>query len=216
MRLRPTILLLALLSLATTTPAPADPAPPVDPKLGPPFRPRPRPALGSGDAPLVVIEATSFLCAHCREFHEREFPVLKKRFIDTGRVRWIVLNASNAAAEQDAPVFAIARGALRADRYWELAGPFFREARRPEARLCETLARPGGPDAAELARWAGDNANRGEVAADFAEFAALKLEGTPSFIIRKRTPEGRFLQARIEGYESAAYLALALEQMLQK
>ncbi|MDR1011808.1 MAG: DsbA family protein [Opitutaceae bacterium] len=216
--LRLSCLLLAFLPFATAALADADsaPAPPVDPKLGPPFRLRPRPALGSEDAPLVVIEVTSFLCAHCREFHEREFPTLKKRFIDTGAVRWIALNASNTATEQNAPIFAIARGALRADHYWELAGSLFREARRPEAVLFETLARPDGPDAAELERWARDDANRKAVAADFAEVAALKLEGTPSFIIRKRTPEGRFLQARIEGYESAGYLALAFEQMLQK
>ncbi|MDR2674686.1 MAG: DsbA family protein [Opitutaceae bacterium] len=220
-RLLPALLSFAAAGLADAGPAPAPapasaPAPPVDPRLGPPFRLRPRPALGSADAPLVVIEVTSFLCAHCREFHEREFPALKKRFIDTGAVRWITLNASNTAAEQDAPVFALARGALHAGHYRELAGAFFREARRPEAALFEALARPGGPGADELARWARDDTNRKAVADDFAEAAALKLEGTPAFIIRKRTPEGRFLQARIEGYESAGYLALAFEQMLQK
>ncbi|AHF94940.1 hypothetical protein OPIT5_30260 [Opitutaceae bacterium TAV5] len=192
-------------------------APPaaIDPQLGPPFRPAERPTLGPADAPLVVIELTSFLCSHCQAFHEREFPTIRKRFIDTGLVRWVVVNAPKAD-EQNAPAFAIARGALRAGLYWELADSLFREAHRPASGLFAALARPGGPDAAEIERWARDETNQREVAADHAEFTHLSVGATPYFLLRKRTPDGRYVQARIKGYESAAYFANAIGQMLEK
>ena len=41
------------------------------------------------DAPVTIIEYASMTCPHCARFHETTFPELKKRYIDTGKVRFI-------------------------------------------------------------------------------------------------------------------------------
>ena len=46
-------------------------------------------ALGSDKAPVTVIEYASMTCPHCAHFSETTFPELKKRYIDTGKVRYI-------------------------------------------------------------------------------------------------------------------------------
>jgi protein-disulfide isomerase len=46
-------------------------------------------ALGTPNAPLTVIEYSSMTCPHCAEFHLNTFPGVKKRYIDTGKVRFI-------------------------------------------------------------------------------------------------------------------------------
>lgn len=45
--------------------------------------------LGKADAPVTIIEYASTTCPHCAHFHETTFPELKKRYIDTGKVRFI-------------------------------------------------------------------------------------------------------------------------------
>jgi len=45
--------------------------------------------LGSPDAPVTIIEYASMTCPHCAHFHETTYPELKKRYIDTGKVRFI-------------------------------------------------------------------------------------------------------------------------------
>ncbi len=45
--------------------------------------------LGNADAPVTIIEYSSFTCSHCASFHETTFPALKERYIDTGKVRFI-------------------------------------------------------------------------------------------------------------------------------
>ena len=45
--------------------------------------------LGNKDAPVTIIEYASTTCPHCARFHETTFPELKKRYIDTGKVRFI-------------------------------------------------------------------------------------------------------------------------------
>jgi protein-disulfide isomerase len=45
--------------------------------------------LGSDKAPVTIIEYASMTCPHCAHFSETTFPELKKRYIDTGKVRFI-------------------------------------------------------------------------------------------------------------------------------
>jgi len=45
--------------------------------------------LGSDKAPVTVIEYASMTCPHCAHFSADTFPELKKRYIDTGKVRFI-------------------------------------------------------------------------------------------------------------------------------
>jgi protein-disulfide isomerase len=46
-------------------------------------------ALGDEKAPVTIIEYASMTCSHCARFHETTYPELKKRYIDTGKVRFI-------------------------------------------------------------------------------------------------------------------------------
>src|SRR5262245_2972718 len=45
--------------------------------------------LGKADAPVTVVEYASLTCSHCRDFHKETFPEVQKRFIDTGKIRFI-------------------------------------------------------------------------------------------------------------------------------
>lgn len=46
--------------------------------------------LGRPDAPLTVIEYASLTCPYCRAFHADVFPKVKAKYIDTGKVRWVL------------------------------------------------------------------------------------------------------------------------------
>jgi protein-disulfide isomerase len=47
-------------------------------------------ALGPADAKVVIVEYASMTCGHCAAFHNKVFPELKKKYIDTGKVRFIM------------------------------------------------------------------------------------------------------------------------------
>lgn len=44
--------------------------------------------LGPADAKCTIIEYASLTCSHCAHFHKETYPVLKERYIDTGKVRF--------------------------------------------------------------------------------------------------------------------------------
>lgn len=45
--------------------------------------------MGDENAPLTIIEYSSLGCPHCMRFHRDTLPMIKKEFIDTGKVRLI-------------------------------------------------------------------------------------------------------------------------------
>jgi protein-disulfide isomerase len=52
--------------------------------------PLPDIAIGSKDAPVTIVEYASMTCPHCAHFHAEVFPTLKSRYVDTGKVRFIL------------------------------------------------------------------------------------------------------------------------------
>jgi protein-disulfide isomerase len=47
-------------------------------------------ALGSAKAPVTVIEYGSVGCPHCADWHHDVFPAIKTKYVDTGRVRFVL------------------------------------------------------------------------------------------------------------------------------
>ncbi|MGB6921780.1 MAG: DsbA family protein, partial [Methylovirgula sp.] len=47
-------------------------------------------AQGKADAPITMIEYASMTCTHCAAFHATTYPTLISKYVDTGKVRFIL------------------------------------------------------------------------------------------------------------------------------
>lgn len=47
-------------------------------------------ALGPAEAKVTIVEYASLTCGHCSRFHKDVFPELKKKYVDTNKVRFIM------------------------------------------------------------------------------------------------------------------------------
>ncbi len=45
---------------------------------------------GAQSAPVTIIEYASMTCTHCAAFHAETWPTLKSKYIDTGKVRFVL------------------------------------------------------------------------------------------------------------------------------
>ncbi len=89
--------------------------------------PLPEMAIGRADAPVTIIEYASLTCPYCRRFHRETFPQLKREYIDTGKVRFILrefpIGFQSGAAT-------IALRCAPPERYFELYGKFLEQQAR--------------------------------------------------------------------------------------
>ncbi len=46
--------------------------------------------LGSKDAKITIVEYASLTCGHCANFHNKVLPELKTKYVDTGKVRFVL------------------------------------------------------------------------------------------------------------------------------
>ena len=83
--------------------------------------------LGSAEAPVTIIEYASMSCPHCARFALVTFPEIRKRYIETGKVRFILREFPlDRLAEA---VSVVTRCACNDDpqRYFALTEALFRE-----------------------------------------------------------------------------------------
>lgn len=146
--------------------------------------------LGSKDAPVTMVEFTDYQCTFCQRFHLSTFPELRKKYIDTGKVRFASRDLplefhSNAARAAEA-----ARCAADQGRFWPMRDKLVANAARLAAEDVNRYARELGlnPDAFSSCMSSGKH--KDEVEKDVALAQSLNINGTPGFILGKSTPEG--------------------------
>jgi protein-disulfide isomerase len=80
--------------------------------------------LGDEKAPVTVIEYASMTCPHCAHFALTTFPQLKEKYIDTGKVKYILREFPFDPIAAGA--FMLARCAGGKDKYYAMVDLLFR------------------------------------------------------------------------------------------
>ena len=82
-------------------------------------------AMGSPKARVTVIEYASAACPHCARFNNNVFPAFKKKYVDTGKVRYVYREFLTDPVEVAAAGALLARCAGK-DKYFSVLDGFFR------------------------------------------------------------------------------------------
>jgi protein-disulfide isomerase len=83
--------------------------------------------MGSDKAPVTIIEYSSMTCPHCAHFQKTTFPELKKRYIDTGKVRFISREFPLDSLAAAAFMLARCAGELDSSKYFAMVDTLFRQ-----------------------------------------------------------------------------------------
>ncbi len=150
-------------------------------------------AIGNDDAPVTIIEYSSLTCPHCASFHNEVLPDLKKKYIETGKVRMIFRDFPLNEPAVDAAVLAHCSGP---DRYVGFLDVLFQTqaswASSPDPReALKQLGKLGGLDESQM-----DSCFNDESMVDGVLQSRLegqnehKVQSTPTFVINGETHAG--------------------------
>jgi protein-disulfide isomerase len=151
-------------------------------------------AIGSPKAPITITEYASMSCPHCAAFGENVFPMLRSKYIDTGKVRFVFrefpLDIKAAAASM------LARCIAKDDseKYLGAVQVLFQQQERLMGQTKDTLnfiGKLNGMSEQEVETCEKDQALLDKLAADQRyALETLKVDSTPTFFVNGERLKG--------------------------
>ena len=168
--------------------------------------------MGNPAAKVTVIEYASVVCSHCAAFNAEVFPAFKAKYIDTGKVRYVMREFPTQPVELAAAGFLVARCAP-ADKYFAVVDTLFRgqtklfESRDAKAYLTDA-GKAGGLTEEQVQACLQDKAKLDAFNARVqSAMETANIQATPTFIIGDK---------KLEGGQSLAQLDAVLAPLLAR
>jgi protein-disulfide isomerase len=170
--------------------------------------------MGRADAPVTVVEYASVGCPHCARFAADVFPAFKRRYIDTGQVKFVMREMLNGNANLAGVGFLLARCAGQ-DKYFEVVDAIFHALPRwmEDNKYNEGLtqiAQSAGLSTAEMNACVRDPAAVDALNARVVRNRAIdKVSATPTFVVNGVKAEGEQTLEQLDALIAAAKARLA-------
>jgi protein-disulfide isomerase len=171
--------------------------------------------LGATDAQVMIIEFTDLQCPYCARFARDTWPLLRERYVDTGKVRFATRDLPLPFHAFALPAAVAARCAGQQGKFWEYREALFRDQSQLGQDRFTELAGTLGMDAGRFDACRADPAVTAAVRADAALAASSGIASTPSFVIG-RVVNGEFEGEVMSGAQPFEVFQQRLDSLLQQ
>lgn len=161
------------------------------PKPPKPFEPSPvnisgAPVLGKADAPVTLVEFTDYQCPFCKRHATGTLPQIIKDYVDTGKVKYVLLDFPLKQIHPYAFKLALAiRCAEDQGKGWEMHNRFFSAAKAVDPNKLSKDVKALGLNAKEFNACLKSDKYAAKVDASLQEGIKLGVRGTPGFFLGK-------------------------------
>ena len=167
--------------------------------------------IGSAKAPVTITEYASMSCSHCAAFGENVFPMLRSKYIDTGKVRFVFREFPLDIKAAAASILARCIAKDDSEKYLGAVEILFKQQERLIAQTKDTLLFVGklnGMSEQDVTACQMDQAQFDRLTADQKyAYETLKVDSTPTFFVNGQ---------RLKGAMSFEELEERLKPLLKK
>jgi len=167
--------------------------------------------LGDPNAPVEIIEYSSLTCPHCRNFHLNVLPAIKKKYVDTGKVKMVY---RDFPFDRTALMAAVLARCAPPDRYFSFLDVLFQNQERwsknpnPGAALAR-IGKLGGLGVEDFQACMNNQALiNGLIQVRLDADKRYEVKATPTFIING--------DKRIVGFQSFEVFDKLLEKLTKQ
>jgi protein-disulfide isomerase len=143
-----------------------------------------KPSLGRQDAPVTLVEFSDYQCPFCRRHFSTVYPILKKDYVDTGKLRYVFRDFPIANLHPQAKkAHEAARCAGEQNRYWEMHDMLFENSKDLSVPALKGYATKIVLNGDQFDACLESGKYAGEIDKEIAEGSAAGVRGTPAFFI---------------------------------
>ena len=150
---------------------------------------------GSDTATLWVVEVSDFQCPYCKQWHEETYPLIKRDYVDAGKVRLAYVNFPLPGHKHAWPAAEAAMCAGLQGKFWELHDSLFSSQERwaqsaSPAAVFDSLAHASGMKLEPFHRCIAAKQLQALIEADVERARESGVNLTPTFIIGRTVIQG--------------------------
>ncbi len=169
--------------------------------------------LGRQDAPVAMVEFSDMQCPYCAIYALQTFPLIKRAYIDTGKLNYAAISFPLPMHPQAFPAAVAARCAGEQGKFWEYRDAVFADQAQLAAEPFDALAKKLGLDMAKFKSCRRDIRQDSYVREDLALARSDGITSTPSFMIG-RVVDGELQGETISGAKSFEEISAVIEKLL--
>jgi protein-disulfide isomerase len=169
-----------------------------------------RAVLGNAKAKVIVAEFTDFECPFCKKFSLATFPEFKQRYVDAGKVQYVLRDFPLSFHAQAQAAAIAARCAGQQNAYWGMKQKLFENQARLGRELFLSVGGELKLDGGKFQACLDNPVMAESVAKDVAYGNQAGIQATPTFLI------GRIEGGQVKDIKavSGAIAFLPLSQMI--
>lgn len=174
------------------------------------------PTMGSPEAKVVLVEYTDYQCPFCSRHAKNTFPLIKKEFVDTGKIRYVLKDFPLPSHKQAKDGSEATHCAGEEGKYWEMHDLLFANMRQMSVEDLEGHAAGLGLNVKKFKTCLGDDRYIKAIEEDIAEGRQGGVTGTPSFLLGTITGDGVVEGVVIKGARSYDFFKSQIEMQLKQ
>jgi protein-disulfide isomerase len=171
------------------------------------------PSLGNDDAPIVLVEFTDYQCPFCKRAHDDATSTLQKKYVDTGKLRFVSRNLPLSFHANAEPAAHAALCAMQQKQFWAMRDRLFaiNTALYPSNFL--QAAGELNLDTNLFVSCVNGQAFATQIAKDKQDAESAGITGTPTFVLGK-LKDGKVTGSLIVGARPAAFFEAEIEKLI--
>ncbi|MBC8287834.1 MAG: DsbA family protein [Nitrospinae bacterium] len=171
------------------------------------------PILGDLKAPVTIVEFTDYQCPFCRKFYMAAYKELKKEYIDTGKLRFVLRDLPLGFHQYAKPAAISAHCAGEQDKFWQMHDALFEGNKFTPNDILGYAKSIGLDNKAFKSCLTSGRYNEG-LEQDVADANKAGITGTPGFVVG-RTTDNIVKGAFISGTRPFATFKKEIDKLLQ-
>jgi len=148
-----------------------------------------RPVIGEPDAPITIVEFTDYECPYCKRFHATTFASLKREYIQTGKVRWVVRDLPLPMHPNARDAALAAHCAGDEGKFWEMRDLLFEKAPAADTKFFQDYGTDLGLNATAYRTCLATGPYVAQIDSDVRDARRAGISGTPSFVLALTGPD---------------------------